>query len=361
MNNEKHFDHYIQLNKIYDLHSSNTVKKTDKKKQEEKDKKKQEEKDKKKQEEKDKNPENTIFYGPSGIGKYTQVLKKIKTYSHSELKYEKKMTVTYNKQTYIFKISDIHYEIDMTLLGCNAKILWHEIYHQIIDILSAKQVKMGIILCKNFHDIHNELLDNFYNYMTNLNNQSIHIYYYIITEQMSFIPTNIIKNCKLIPFARPSKSEYKKCIQQNIQSHENNQLEKGGTFDLKKIDRMNLENIQNIKQLYSFVQSDLENENQYKIICNKIIKTIESSSFNQFSFLKFRHLLYELLIYHLNIYECIWYIQCYFIENGKIPEKEVNQLLIKTFTFFQYFNNNYRPIYHLEHYFISIIKMVKGL
>jgi GTP-sensing pleiotropic transcriptional regulator CodY len=121
---------------------------------------------------------------------------------------------------------------------------------------------------------------------------------------------------------------------------------------------MNLENIQNIKQLYSLVQSDSENENQYKIICNKIIKVIES---NQFSFLKFRHLLYELLIYHLNMYECIWYIQSYFIENGKIPEKEVNQLLIKTFTFFQYFNNNYRPIYHLEHYFLSMIKMIKGL
>jgi hypothetical protein len=268
------------------------------------------------------------------------------------------MTVTYNKQTYIFKISDIHYEIDMSLLGCNAKILWHEIYHQIIDILSAKPVKMGIILCKNFHDIHNELLENFYNYMTNLNNQSIHIYYYIITEQMSFILTNILKNCKVISFSRPSKSEYKKCIQQNIQFHENNQLEKGRTFDLKKIDLMNLENIQNIKQLYSFVQSDSENENQYKIICNKIIKAIEC---NQFSFLKFRHLLYELLIYHLNMYECIWYIQSYFIENGKIPEKEVNQLLIKTFTFFQYFNNNYRPIYHLEHYFLSMIKMIKGL
>ena len=275
MNSEKHFDHYIQLNKIYDLHS-NTMKKSTNEKEKEK--------------EKEKNPENTIFYGPSGIGKYTQVLKKIKNYSPSELKYEKKMTVTYNKQTYIFKISDIHYEIDMSLLGCNAKILWHEIYHQIIDILSAKSVKMGIILCKNFHDIHNELLENFYNYMTNLNNQSINIYYYIITEQTSFIPTNILKNCKSIHFARPSKSEYKKCIQ----THENNNLEQNKlkivSFDLKRIDRINLENIQNIKQLYSLVQTELENENQYKIICNKIIKAIETCSSNHFSFLKFRDL-----------------------------------------------------------------------
>ena len=345
MNNEKHFENYIQLNQVYDLHS----KKSNHEKKEKE------------------SLENTIFYGPSGVGKYTQVLKKIKQYSPSELKYEKKMTVTYNKQTYIFKISDIHYEIDISLLGCNAKILWHEIYHQIIDILSAKPVKMGIILCKNFHEIHNELLDNFYNYMTNLNNQCIHIYYYIMTEQISFIPNNIVKNCKFIPFSRPSKQDYKKCIHHNIQYHENCSLEgkpkKKLSFDLKRIDKINPENIQNIKQIYSLVQSETENENenQYKIICNKIIKVIETSYSNHFSFLKFRDLLYELLIYHLNIYECIWYIQSYFIENGKIPEKEINELLIKTFTFFQYFNNNYRPIYHLEHYFLSMIRMIKGL
>ena len=33
---------------------------------------------------------NLIFYGPCGTGKYTQMLKSIKRYSPSELKYEKK-------------------------------------------------------------------------------------------------------------------------------------------------------------------------------------------------------------------------------------------------------------------------------
>ena len=36
------------------------------------------------------NFKNIIFYGPSGIGKYTQMLKSIKKYSPTELKYEKK-------------------------------------------------------------------------------------------------------------------------------------------------------------------------------------------------------------------------------------------------------------------------------
>ena len=108
---------------------------------------------------------NLIFYGPSGVGKYTQMLKSISKYSPSELKYEKKISITYNKSQYYFKISDIHYEIDMSLLGCNSKLLWHEIYLQLIDVISAKTDKRGIIVCKYFHEIHSELLENFYSYM----------------------------------------------------------------------------------------------------------------------------------------------------------------------------------------------------
>jgi Cdc6-like AAA superfamily ATPase len=108
---------------------------------------------------------NLIFYGPCGTGKYTQMLKSIKKYSPSELKYERKISVSFNKHQYFFKVSDIHYEIDMSLLGCNSKLLWHEIYQQIIDIISTKIDKSGIIVCKYFHDIHSELLENFYSYM----------------------------------------------------------------------------------------------------------------------------------------------------------------------------------------------------
>ena len=75
---------------------------------------------------------NLIIYGPPGIGKYTQMLTIVKNYSQSQLKYEKKMVICYNKIVYYFKISEIHYEIDMSLLGCNSKILWHEIYNQIV-------------------------------------------------------------------------------------------------------------------------------------------------------------------------------------------------------------------------------------
>ena len=105
---------------------------------------------------------NIILYGPSGVGKYTQALNLIKKFSSTGLKYERKINFQFSKKLeYIFKVSDIHFEIDMELLGCQAKILWNDIYHRILDIISTRSQHTGIILCKNFHKIHSELLDNF--------------------------------------------------------------------------------------------------------------------------------------------------------------------------------------------------------
>ena len=84
--------------------------------------------------------QNLIFFGPSGIGKYTQMLRAIKRYSPSDLKYEKKLSLTYNKHQYFFKISDIHYEVDMSLIGCHSKMLWNEVYNQIVDIILARNI-----------------------------------------------------------------------------------------------------------------------------------------------------------------------------------------------------------------------------
>ena len=138
---------------------------------------------------------NLIYYGPSGVGKYSQMLRSIQKYSPSHLKYEKKLSITYDKKQYFFKISDIHYEVDMSLLGCNSKLLWHDIYLQIVDIISAKTEKSGIIICKYFHEIHSELLENFYSYMQQNAASSIDLKFILISEHISFIPDSILNCC----------------------------------------------------------------------------------------------------------------------------------------------------------------------
>jgi len=223
------------------------------------------------------NLKNIIFYGPNGTGKYTQMLKSIKKYSPTDLKYEKKISLTYNKQQYFFKISDIHYEVDMSLLGCNSKLLWHEIYQQIIDIISAKTEKSGIIVCKYFHDIHSELLENFYSYMQKNNDTSIDLKFILITEEISFIPDNILNCCEIINISRPTKTLYVKCIKSKLPT------------------KLKPENITNIKILHLYNEELML---QYKIICNKIIHNI--ININDLHFLKFRDILYDIFIYNLD-------------------------------------------------------------
>jgi len=278
---------------------------------------------------------NIIFYGPSGIGKYSQMLLSIKKYSPTELKYEKKISITYNKQQYFFKISDIHYEIDMSLLGCNSKLLWHEIYLQLIDIISAKTDKSGIIVCKYFHEIHNELLENFYSYMQQNNAISVDIKFIIITEELCFIPNNILNCCEIINIGRPSKTNYNKCLKNKLPA------------------KLELENITNIKNLNSFNE---ELMTQHKIICNKIIENM--IKIDEIKFLKLRDILYDIFIYNLDITVCIWYILSTFVKEKRINNENLSNVLIKTYNFFQYYNNNYRPIYHLEKYLFYLITVI---
>jgi hypothetical protein len=280
---------------------------------------------------------NLIFYGPSGIGKYSQMLYSIKKYSHSDLKYEKKLSIVFNKDAYFFKISDIHYEVDMSLLGCNSKLLWHDIYQQIVDIISAKTEKSGIIVCKEFHNIHSELLENFYSYMQDNNASNINIKFILLTEELSFIPDNILNCCEVISLSRPSKMSYTKISKQKL------------PINLK------IENITNIKNLHVEIN---ELMTPYKIICDKIIK--EMINVNNLKFLKFRDYLYEIFIYNLDITDCIWYIMTTLINEEHIKRSKMSLIMVKTYSFLKYYNNNYRPIYHLESYLFYLISIIHG-
>ena len=280
---------------------------------------------------------NLIFYGPSGVGKYSQMLHSIKKYSNSELKYEKKLSIVFNKDVYYFKISDIHYEIDMSLLGCNSKLLWHDIYQQIVDIISAKTEKSGIIVCKEFHNIHSELLENFYSYMQDNNTSNIKITYIILTEELSFLPDNILDCCEFVNIARPTKKAYSNII------------------NPKLTNTIKIESITNIKNLHANMSELMY---PHKIICDKIVK--EMINVDTLKFQKFRDYLYDIFIYNLDITECIWYILTSLMKQKHIHNKNITQILLKTYTFLKYYNNNYRPIYHLESYLFYLISIIHG-
>ena len=290
------------------------------------------------------NVENLIFYGPSGIGKYTQVLKHIKKYSPTQLKYQKKITITTEKQEYIYPISDIHYEIDMALLGCNSKTLWHEIFYQIVDIISIKETKVGFIVCKNFHETHNELLDIFYSYIQQYNNINaiIKLNFILITESVSFLPNDILNSFTIINIQRPN--DYTKIMKKENYFEEN----------MKYIEN---KDIMNIKEMNHFSQCKLEDlpSDIFNIICDNIIDEILENK----DLFKLREKIYDILVYNLNATECIYYIFSYFINNGYFNENDINEMINKLYIILMQYNNNYRPIYHLETIFVYMITKLK--
>ena len=134
---------------------------------------------------------------------------------------------------------------------------------------------------------------------------------------------------------------YKSCAEKNI---------------LHSIDS---DSILNIKEIRSFPY--IQNINNippdiFNTICDNIIKEILNP--NDIEFASFRDLLYDILTYNLDMIECLWYILKYFIENDHLNENNVTDILIRSYTFLKYYNNNYRPIYHLESIIFYMINKI---
>jgi hypothetical protein len=292
---------------------------------------------------------NLIFYGPMGVGKYTQVLSCIRKYSASDLKYEKRLTINYDKEQYLIKMSDIHFEVDMSLLGCNAKLLWNEIHTQITDVIlsSLSHNQMGIIVCTNFHKINSELLDNFYSYMQGIS--SIRFKYIIITEHIGFIPENIMTRCKIIHVPKPCTTNYNKCATVNSEYEQlkikNNTL----IINHEDKDKNNTNHFHECNYGLNIIRA-------HEKICNDILKYIKNP--NEVSFLLVRDILYDILIYNYDLGECIWYILNDLVVTKHLNLNNLSDILIHTYTSLQYYNNNYRPIYHLENYVYNLITKI---
>lgn len=348
---------------------------------------------------------NMIFYGPSGVGKYSQCLRTLFKYSPSRFKYDRKVSIgndkgekktktavkdanktnnssgTSNKKASSsttnstsnsssgnkkvdnsYRISDIHYEVDMATLGCNAKSNWHEIFFQIIDIISVKPEKSGIIVCKNFHMIYNELLDIFNSYVCHPF-YNIDVRFVIITEHLSFIPNSVLDNFLVVPVKRPSKDkliEFVKLQNKTVFGQNNNFIMTSVEKDQlsSTLDRIQCNSIINLKELQIMKTLPCEKlpVDVFNVITDSIIRKIINPK--EIKIQEFRNELYDLLIYNIEITEVLLYIIQFLLENKFIDTTQSSEILNECYTFLKYYNNNYRPIYHLENIIYFIISKI---
>ena len=94
------------------------------------------------------------------------------------------------------------------------------------------------------------------------------------------------------------------------------------------------------------------------IVCDKIIKQMKDHK--NMLYMDMRESIYELLTYNVDITRSIWYIITYFIRNETIEQDKINSIMDKTFTSLKYYNNNYRPIYHIESILLYITAKLFG-
>ena len=400
---------------------------------------------------------DVIFYGPSGIGKYSQVLKYLHPLSPSKLKYYKKITVfidrVKNKTPYTLFMSDIHFEIDLAVLGCNAKKVWHEIFIQLVDIIKLRENKFGYLVCKNFHTIHSELLEIFYSYMQHYRprevslpnsangDSQVQIAFLLLTEHLSFIPNPIYQSSCIVPIQRPATHLLEKGLEFHALTPEKEDTEstalpkelKTAKQFLKRIhpkkpsaaahahplfhnnkfhnplpetnthpllQQIDTSQVLNLKEYFCFnllpntpqnqqhtqpqqpppkKQSTAPPQTQHSLsylsedifnkVCDQIIDKITQIPVQDTAkwFASFRDALYSILICNLDTSECICYILQHFIHHppktspfsGSPPPglsaTSVANLMQKMYPFLLYYNNNYRPIYHLEIIFLRLI------
>jgi len=385
---------------------------------------------------------DVIFYGPSGVGKYSQVLNYLQPMSPSQLTYYKKITVfidrVKNKTPYTLFMSDIHFEIDLSILGCNAKKVWHEIFIQLVDIIKLRERKHIYFVCKNFHAIHSELLEIFYSYMqhyrpreislpTSANGDSqIQITFILLTEHLSFVPNPIYQSSCIVPVRRPPQALLEKGLaltlplseekgEDSLEEKSPQPLKTAKQFNrrihLKKhtssitndsflktlLQQVDTSQVLNMKEYLCFnllptplpsnsnkipitpssdeqkqeIQKSLSylSEDIFNKVCDQIIEKITQIPVQGTAkwFASFRDALYSILICNLDASECICYNLHYFICNPPktspfttasppgLSAQSVAKLTQQMYPFLLYYNNNYRPIYHLEIIFLRMV------
>ena len=127
---------------------------------------------------------------------------------------------------------------------------------------------------------------------------------------------------------------------------------------MNSIDNSFIMNTKEMKSFNMIKNMDELPKDNFNTICNTIIHNMEMNS-QQLSFVKFRDDLYDILVYNLDVVECIWHVLHYFIHHNKIAKDGIHSILDKMHLFLKHYNNNYRPIYHLENIFYYIITKIQ--
>ena len=124
----------------------------------------------------------------------------------------------------------------------------------------------------------------------------------------------------------------------------------------KKAQGLNYAKINNIKNLKAQTYGIMNSRKNY---ANQLIDIIENYQDKQF--IDIRNTIYNFFIYGIDISESLWMVINHFVKEKKLNKENIDFILSRLYIFFKYYNNNYRPIYHLESIIYYLIKIIHEL
>ena len=188
---------------------------------------------------------------------------------------------------------------------------------------------------------------------------TLNIKYIIITECVSFIPMKIINICKILNFAKLNKKNiHALCNKTNKQFFKKLNLSNIVTKDIPCTTVDSIYNKVNNPNIFTYldISNNLKYIEQHSAICDTYINIICNN--NNYNITNIRTLLYDILINHLNSHECFFYIIQSLIVNKLINTNKISDLIFNSIFFLKNYNNNYRPIFHLESFTLYLIELI---
>jgi hypothetical protein len=223
------------------------------------------------------------------------------------MKYSRKIDIVVQNNNYSFNTSDVHVEIDFELLGVNETNVILELMHHIKENMSYSHF---YILCIHFEKVKSELCKLFKSF--------IHI------GNVSFILST-----------------------RNI-----SQLDESFTRDY------NIKIYGNTK--YNEHGDIISDTSTNPMILNSCVQNILDYIINQKNNLfQLRELIYKIFILNINIHEAMCKLFEDLIDCGYLHDKNIDKIMMTYLHAIEKYNNNYRSIFHIEYFIISLININK--
>ena len=143
--------------------------------------------------------------------------------------------------------------------------------------------------------------------------------YIFLTESISFLPDTLLSKCKVLSIPRPS---------------------------LERHQALGIVPSSNLKASFQHTEIDTNKPLFQKILANLHTCTMA----------ELREDLYSILIFDLGVEAFVYYL----LTNIKATVSQRSAMVKECVFFLQYFNNNYRPIYHLEKWMYAILFILKN-